>query len=536
MMGSQAIELNMAGRVRAGILASIAVIISLVWFRGALFELVVRWTRQEEYSHGFLIPIITAWLLWTRREALVASIGRPAWSGLLLVLLAIVMHIVGELSAIFVLPQVGFIIALFGIILAFGGYSLLKVTFAPIIFLLFAIPLPYFIDAHLTLRLQLISSEIGAFFTGLLGIPVYLQGNILDLGAYKLAVVEACSGLRYLFPLLSLGFLAAYLFRAPVWQRALVFLSAIPITILMNSARIALTAWTMDRWGSKMADEVLHAFEGWIIFMACAALLALLILVLARLSGKTFFEVFDVPAVPVRRETIVPTTNCVPVAAFLIILCAAGLSIAFISGRTEIVPDRARFASFPTRIGQWQGHVSSLDAKTERGLGVDDYVLSDFDRSDGRLVNLYVAYYASQRKGVSSHSPSVCIPGGGWLITRTDRATYDSNGVRAPVNRVIVERNSEKQLVYYWFVERGRQVADEYLAKVYLLADAITMNRTDGALVRLTTPVLPGETEQGADNRLQSFMRDVVPSLITYLPAQATPRPTLSSTMTAGQS
>src|SRR6185369_7388713 len=117
----------------------------------------------------------------------------------------------------------GFLVALLGIVLTVGGPSLLKVTFIPIAFLVFAIPLPYFIDSELSFRLQLISSELGVFFIRLFGVSVYLTGNVIDLGNYKLQVVEACSGLRYLYPLLSLGFLAAYLFQAPLWQRALVF-------------------------------------------------------------------------------------------------------------------------------------------------------------------------------------------------------------------------------------------------------------------------------------------------------------------------
>jgi EpsI family protein len=204
--------------------------------------------------------------------------------------------------------------------------------------------------------------------------------------------------------------------------------------------------------------------------------------------------------------------------------------IAFVSGRTEIVPERQRFALFPEKIGAWQGHASRLDSETQRGLGVDDYVLSDFNVPGGRSVNLYVAYYASQRTGVSPHSPSVCIPGGGWLITKLEQISHSVNGIEMPMNRIIIERDAHKQLVYYWFSERGRLMADEYLVKAYLLADAITMNRTDGAMVRLTTRVFPGETEQGADLRLQSFMRLVAPSLDTYLPAREASLPMPSNT------
>ena len=142
-----------------------------------------------------------------------------------------------------------------------------------------------------------------AFSLDCLEFPVYLDGNIIDLGYYKIQIVEACSGLRYIYPLLSLSFLAAYLFKAPLWQRAIVFLSAIPITIVMNSIRIGLVGVTVNYWGTQAADGLLHFFEGWIIFLACAGILALEIYVLARISGKSFFDVFSLPKGDVQADS-----------------------------------------------------------------------------------------------------------------------------------------------------------------------------------------------------------------------------------------
>ena len=210
--------------------------------------------------------------------------------------------------------------------------------------------------------------------------------------------------------------------------------------------------------------------------------------------------------------------------ACLFLLCAGGLAVVSISGRSEIIPERTSFVEFPARIGQWQGHVSSLDIETERGLGLDDYILSDYSRSDGKLVNLYVAYYASQRTGESPHSPIVCIPGGGWAITDLEQMNYLNLGEERPLNRVIIQKGSVKELVYYWFDERGRKIANEFWAKFYLLADAIVKNRSDGALVRLTTQILPGESERDAEQRLQTFMQDAVPRLSAFLPSATAPQ------------
>ena len=515
---------------------SISVLITLVAFSESLWELVRRWSTQEEYSHGFLIPVIVAWLLWSRRDALYASIGRPSWMGPALIVLAAVMHITGKLSALFVLSQVGFIVALIGITLGLGGYSLLQVVFVPLIFFLFAIPLPYFIDAVLSYRLQLISSELGVFFIRLLQIPVYLEGNVIDLGVYKLQVVEACSGLRYLYPLMSLGFLTAYLFQAPLWQRAVVFLSTIPITIVMNSLRIGLVGVLVNYWGPQDADGLLHMFEGWIIFIACAGVLVAEMYLMARLgSGKGFFEVFYPPKVVASLPQVrdAGSYSRLPLASCLILLCAAGLATFLVATRGEILPERAMFAAFPTSLGEWRGRASSLEPQVEHGLGLTDYILSDYARQDRRQVNLYVAYYASQRSGLSPHSPSVCIPGNGWQISNLERTNYNNGdlSISLPFNRVVISRGQNKQLVYYWFEERGMKIANEYLSKVYLLRDAMFKNRTDGALVRLTTPVYTGESEADADKRLQDFMQVSVPHLESYLPSE-TPlktKPAMSS-------
>jgi exosortase D (VPLPA-CTERM-specific) len=516
----QSVALPRTGAIQTWTLGCVAAIITAVAFHGPLFELFKRWTTQEEYSHGFLIPLVAAWLLWMRREALIAPVGRPSWGGPLLILLAMIMHVVGALSAIFILSQVAFIVALQGIILAVGGWPLLRTAFFPVIFLIFAVPLPYFIDANLSLQLQLVSSQLGVFFIRLFQIPVYLEGNMIDLGTYKLQVVDACSGLRYLFPLVSLSCLAAYLFKAPICQRALVLLSSIPITIAMNGFRIGIVGVTVDRWGIRMAEGALHFFEGWIIFVASALLLTLEVYLLARLSDRRFFEVFQVPTdasqltTPANQKPIVT----VPLYAALALICATMVAGFLISSRTEIVPERSQFVSFPPTIGDWQGHASLLEPQVENELALQDYILSDYSKPDGKAVNLYVAYYASQRTGESPHSPLVCIPGNGWTITQFGRRSF---GTGQPLNRAIIERNGSKQLVYYWYDERGRWIASEYWSKWYLLSDAITKNRSDGSLIRLITPILPNERERDADSRLESFMRDLVPSLSAFLPSHA---------------
>lgn len=497
----------------------LALVLAMAAFGSGLLELVRRWTQQEEYSHGFFIPVIALWFLWQRREALVASMGRPAWMGLVLVLASLVSLPLGELTATFLFIQLGFLLCLVGLVWTFGGLSLLRVCKLPLFLLLFAIPLPYFIDAELSWRLQLLSSYLGVQFLHMLGYVVFLDGNVIDLGMYKLQVVEACSGLRYLYPLLSIGFLVAIMYRAAWWWRAVVFLSVIPITVLMNSLRIAVVGMLVQQWGSEMADGFLHYFEGWVVFLACLLILLGIIALIERFTHRRALR--DVISAPTARPVMPAAAHgqalprpTLAAAACLVLAIVATQGLAH---RQEIIPARASLSGFPLELGQWKATESSLPPDIERYLGVSDYLLADYTAASHQPVNFYVAYYASQRKGVSPHSPEVCIPGGGWSVSSVEEVALDG-APGSSAMRVVIGKGAQRMLVYYWFDGRGRRIANQYLMKSYLFEDALLRNRTDGALVRLVTPLPPDEDIATADRRLQTFARLVIPALKDYIP------------------
>ena len=161
----------------------------------------------------------------------------------------------------------------------------------------------------------------------------------------------------------------------------------------------------------------------------------------------------------------------------------------------------------------WQGQHDKLSPQVVEKLGMTDYLLANYSNKSHQAVNFYVAYYQSQRKGVSPHSPRVCIPGGGWEIADLQRLEVGGH----PINRVLIKKGNQRQLVYYWFQGHGRIVANEYINKWYLFIDSIIKNRTDGALVRVVTSVAEHESLIDADNRLINFMADVEPELQHYI-------------------
>jgi exosortase D (VPLPA-CTERM-specific) len=501
-------------------LVTMALSFWLYW--DGLAEAVLRWELQEEYSHGYLIPLVSLFILWEKRFQIASSYQNYSWWGLPIIALALIILLVGEVSALYVLIHYSFIILLLGLSVAFLG-SATRYTWVAIVLLGFAVPLPYFIEVILTSKLQLISSQLGVEIIRLCRIPVFLSGNIIDLGNYQLQVVEACSGLRYLFPLMSLGFIGGYLYQASAWKRAVLFLSTVPITIFMNSVRIAITGILVDNWGTEMAEGFLHDFEGWLIFMACGGLLLLEVVLMelftTRLSLRQAFAVpVSVSAEKFSEQNTAAVKFSTPVAVSIPLLILALVGVGSLDSREEdSTLKKTELVSFPLQLNEWVGSDDKIEANVADKLGFTEYVMINYQNLEFRPVNFYVAYYASQRKGVSPHSPKVCIPGGGWEIADFSRTRVD----QMPVNRVVIRKGTQDQIVYYWFEERGTPVANEYVKKWMLFKDALILNRTDGSLIRVTTPVMSDETLADADLRAQEFIRISKKELSQLLPTRS---------------
>ncbi len=508
-----------------------------VMFSDALVYMAHAW-ESEEYSHGYLIPVISGWFVWKNRDQSKQLVGQGSWLGILLVLVGLIIGLMGELAALYVLTQYAFLLILYGLCLALVGWKGARLLGFALAYLFFMIPLPAFLYNNLSSQLQLVSSQLGVAVIRLFDISVFLQGNVIDLGSYKLQVVEACSGLRYLFPLTSFGFLCAYFFRAKFWMRVVVFLTTLPITVLMNSFRIGVIGILVEYWGIEQAEGFLHDFEGWIIFIGCLGVLfaEMWLLVKLFMPGKQFSDVFIVDG-PVRLANDPVTTgnladsrstmetgrasNSYWTACLLLVLAAPATIV--IGDREDSMPQRQRFAAFPLLVGKWKGVEVGMGQNYIDALKFDDYIIGNYSVAEDRLpVNFYVAYYSSQRKGASAHSPKSCMPGDGWRIGKFEQRSIGSHvtgrGDVLRVNRAIISKGDSRQLVYYWFQQRGRIITNEYLVKWYLFWDALTQQRTDGALVRLVVALPEGARETEADDKLAAFLDVVFPKLESFIP------------------
>jgi exosortase D (VPLPA-CTERM-specific) len=506
------------------LLAIVTLLVVFSYFE-TIKNMVHVWNASEEYGYGYLVPVITLFLVWQRKNQIAQTEFNPSIAGVLFIILGGLLYFLGALATTHTLSQYGLVVTILGIVLSLYGSQVFKIILVPLLLLFFMVPLPPFIYRTLSTELQLISSQLGVAVIRLFGISVFLEGNVIDLGSYQLQVVEACSGLRYLFPLATLSFLAAYLYREKFWKRAVVFLSSIPITVLMNSFRIGMIGILVEYGGTEQAEGFLHYFEGWVVFMACIAILVLEMAVMARIGpgksslARTFSIEFPGPVpADVQRLTrkIKPLSWAVPV-----LLAGIAASSLYVQERENVIPDRRIFAEFPLKIADWKGVTGTLEENILESLKTEDYIISDYANENGGSVNFYVAYYADQAAGSAAHSPRACIPGGGWLITELSVKTLDGvrfEGKPLKVNRLLIKKGDYTQVVYYWFQQRGRDITNEWLVKWFLFWDAMTRNRTDGALVRLTASVNPGEDEAAADALLVEFAKVVNPYLSDYIP------------------
>ncbi len=490
-----------------------------------LLELGRVWSGRPEFSYGMFIPFVVLFLVWQRKEQLARIEFVGSWLGVGVLLFGVLVRLAGDLAASWSFVEYGFVIILIGLTLAYVGPIAMRLLWVPMLFLFFMLPLPEVALQDLVQRLQLASSWLGVALIRACDISVFVEGNLIDLGAMKLQVAEACSGLRYLLSLLTLGFIAAYFFKVTLWKRLVVFASAIPITVLMNSLRIAMVGITVEYFGRSAGEGVLHHFEGMIVFIAALGLLIAEMWLLVRIGGGNvaFRTVFAVE-LPVRSPVRAPVRmRGVPVTFYvcLMVLVTALVVERQLPERLKVRPDRESFATFPLAIGGWTGRHDKLEKIYLDVLKVDDYLVVDYVDARFDVVNLHIQYYETQGREAATHSPRVCIPAGGWEIQRLDQRTLAAvlfRGAPLAVNRAVITRGESTLLVYYWFQQRGRNSTNEMVTKLYILWDSLFKNRSDGSMVRLITARRPGESLDLADDRLNRFAHLLVPRLAPYIP------------------
>jgi exosortase len=490
-------------------------------FGSNLRHFVQMWQTDENYGHGFLVPFIA---LYFAREASLRG-PLPAKTGTGYGLALLVVAILGKLVTIAV--PIGFIgdtsllVGLAGICVVVGGLGALRRFGFAIFFLIFMIPLPVAFYSMIASPLQMLVSKIAAGLMNVGGIPVYRQGNMLTLpGDVRMFVAEACSGMRQLTGFFALTTAVAFLGNRPVWYRAVLVISSVPVAMTANVVRVMLTGIIMYKIDPKYASGSFHTAEGLLmmgfglgmLWAECAALNALI-------SGGTAGQT---PSTPER-----PTPCALPrislagsVAMIVLLVCGLSAEAAFEHALAMPRPLlRQPLATIPMRLGDWVGHDQVVDKDIIERSQTDEYISRVYEdpTHPGRSLSLWINY---SKEGLNlRHSPKICLPSGGWTMVESQcRVLEVERPSEKPLalTRLVYSQGELVQGIGFWYYIFGEGGVERYVRRL-----PITSRSSHGRTTRgsgLTVEVFcPGESDPDGE-ALREFSKSLLSALEPILP------------------
>jgi exosortase D (VPLPA-CTERM-specific) len=507
------------------------------------------WWTDENYSHGLLVPFVIGYIIWLEfGELKKTTSSNSALLGFGIILFALFALLVGILGAELFTQRISFVLMLAGVVVYFFGARLLAKLVVPFTLLLLAIPIPMIIFNKIAFPLQIWASQAAVWGIRLFEVPSVRKGNVIELlprGAAQmvaLEVVEACSGIRSLMTLVTLALILAYFTRErrenlsdswfdfvrnpDFWRTVILMLSAIPIAILTNAARVTGTGLLTYYYGKQSAEGFWHDASGWLVFLAAFVLLLLVNYVLKKFlpNGTRSAEKLNSKSKSEDLNSELFANYQLPITNYRIIVLAAtlfigGIFINWFEQRGEAQVERKSLREIPATLGEWRqkGNDIRFSEATESILRTSDYVMRDYVLPSGRGANLYIGYYSSQRTGATYHSPQNCLPGSGWEMKNPELVEIKTpSGASFTANRYIVQNGDYREVLIYWYQGRGRANASEYRDKVYMVLDSIAYRRSDGAIVRVMTSA--GHNEEEALRAAVDLSAQIADNLAPFVP------------------
>jgi exosortase D (VPLPA-CTERM-specific) len=516
------------GRILSGLpgFRGWALLLLLVWlYHSILYNLALQWNHDPNFTHGWLVPAFSLYLLWQDRKRLKTIEVAPHWAGFPLVVAGLVMLVLGVLGIEIFTARLSLLVLVAGLIVLFRGWKFFRAIFFPWAFLFLMVPVPKLILQEFTFPLQLLAAKIATAMLRLVGVPVLREGNVIILAAMPLDVAEACSGIRSLLSLVTLAIIYGYLMEKRNSVRVVLACSAVPIAVFANSFRIFVTGLVVQYWDPDKGQGFYHEFQGWLVFVVSLILLfalhSLIVLLWKDAPGKDRPAKRPEPHGEAAKQFAASTTNLWPRFLAAALLMAATGTYLWAHSQDEVLPARQPLTSLPMQMNGRNATSFTLDQQSFDILGNPEYILRDYEDPSGRElpVNLFIAYYATQKAGETPHTPAHCLPGSGWIPTQRQIISLKHpDGSSFPVNRYVIAKGGERQLVLYWFQAQGQEVASEYLLKYYLVSHSIRLHRSDGALIRILTPMYKGESADAAQVRVMQLGDPLLAQLGNYIP------------------
>jgi exosortase D (VPLPA-CTERM-specific) len=496
----------------------------ILWY--GLYHLYLVWHVAEFRLKGLVPVFCLAMFAGLLRSVPVPTGPVPGrWLGFGMLAGFLGLALMGNALAITHVVYVALIGYVIGLAFLIFGPRHAVMFWAPLASLTLMLPIPNFLYLQIHRFLEEVTFAIASPFLQGVGVPLLVEGVSLNFGAMLLVRDEVMDGLRNLLPLMLFFFFFATLSRLPLWLRLAPLVLALPCILGLSALRLVVIGVLTTLLEEAGVERAVALTGGWLFLVAAIILLMLLVAAIGRAFSAD--EVRLLPRTLLLRQRLnlrAPERSRPLVAAGVLVgLASALFALAPPSFPSSSAPARDSLTLFPPAIREWSSSREAVEKRVEEILDATEYLSLSFSNPEEReRVDLWIAYYAAQNPYAAAiHSPEICLPGDGWNILslgRTNLPVSNGSAKSLRVNRATIAKDGQRMLVYYWFEGRGRRIASEAMARMSYRVDSILIGRSDAAIVRYVTPMLPDEEESDADARLQRLVAVTVDLLPRFIP------------------
>jgi exosortase D (VPLPA-CTERM-specific) len=477
--------------------------------------MIQQWSQDENYSHGFIVPLIAGYFVYLRWDELKATQVARCNAALSVILFGLLELMTGWLGTEYFSMRSSLIVILAGVVLYLFGRGVFKIVLFPLAYLFFMVPIPYIIYDAAAFPLKIFVTKVSVATLKAIGIVVMREGNIIMFPDLTLEVADACSGIRSLISLLALAVAYAFFLRISPLRRLLLICAAVPIAIITNSIRVIVTGILAQHWGAKAAEGFFHEFAGLVVFALAMALLVSLGALLAR--GTAGAPGLAPPrTAPDRlaggRE---PQSMVVKFMSVFLLLAVGAL---YLNLHQDLqVPMNKPLDQFPTVVSGWRmTQEYPMSADVQKVLLATDTLSRSYMAADGKTVDIYIGYHGGGKESGEIHSPKHCLPGSGWQEVSTKSRLLDVSGTKINLVQAVYQKGGSRELFLYWFQVQAKTISDEYSLKLAEITNSILNRRRDASFIRISLPY--GADEPAAAATGERFIADFMPAIHEFLP------------------
>ncbi|NVN97964.1 MAG: EpsI family protein [Geobacteraceae bacterium] len=491
-------------------LLGIILLLLCVYF-SVLKGMVLQWYSDDNYSHGFLVPIISGYFLYDRRAAYKNTVVSPWRPGLAVIIFGLLQFILGYLATENFTMRLSFIVLLAGLVLYLFGRELFRQLLLPLGYLIMMVPLPYILYNMVAFPLKLFITRCSVALLQLFGIVVLREGNIIMFPATTLEVADACSGMRSIMSLLAMGIAIAFFIRMTPTKRTMLISFSIPVAIFTNMLRVVITGVLVHNFGAQVAEGLVHELSGLLVFVVAMAILVWI---------GSLLESEDNVSVPMEPSAVTSSyrvdhlsLRCFVIVAALLLLTAGYKGV----HADVMIPLNQPFSAFPRAHAEWiMTAEETFNAATLELLKPTDYLSRTYRDASGVKVKLYIGYHGGGEGTGEIHSPRHCLPGSGWQEVSSTRTILDSHGERINLVKASYMQGDRIENIFYWFQVRNSSLSSEFALKIAEFTGSMLHRRRDAAFIRVSFPAADGTT--GSFEAGDRFIKEFYPVIRGFIP------------------